>query len=381
MRSGKVLIYRNELLPLSETFILSQAGALRRFEPVFAGLMRVNNGLDLARETVLTFCGEESLAEKAKRRLFLRTGSGRLFSRAIAEQEPQIIHAHFAVDACAVLPIARRLRIPLIVTLHGYDVSCHEAALERWPTNKAYFRRKEELWRYVDTFLCVSEHVRQRALFRGFPAHKLRVHHLGIQLSRDSTLERDRDKTIVLFAGRLVEKKGCIYLIRAMARVLEDIPEAQLVISGDGPQRAMLEREAASCCRNAIFLGHQPHAAVRQWMRRARVLVAPSVRARNGDSEGLPTVLCEAQAEGLPVVAFDTEGVIEALFPERRSSLAKAEDVAALAKEIVHFLKDDKAWRRASDAGMRHVKAHFDLAAQSQLLEEKYDEVLVRSRA
>lgn len=378
MAAGKVLIYRNELLPPSETFVLSQANAQRRFEPVFAGLTRVSGGLDLAPHHVSTLCGPESLAEKAKRRAFLQTRSARRFMRDIAMQDPRLIHAHFAVDACAILPIAKKLKIPLIVTLHGYDVSCSDAAFKLWPTTRAYLRRRRELWEYADTFLCVSEHVQRRARMLGFPEHKLLVHHVGVQLPRKSNQEQYRDKAIVLFVGRLVEKKGCGYLIQAMARVLEDVPQAQLVIAGDGPLRAMLEELSAACCPNTIFLGHQSHAVVRQWMRRAQVLAAPSIQAQNGDSEGLPTVPCEAQAEGLPVVAFDTDGVTEALPVERRSSLPKPEDVAALAHEIIHLLTDGKAWHQASDSGMRHVKAHFDLAAQTLLLEDKYDEILAR---
>jgi glycosyltransferase involved in cell wall biosynthesis len=110
-------------------------------------------------------------------------------------------------------------------------------------------------------------------------------------------------------------------------------------------------------------------------MQRSRVLVAPSVQARDGDCEGLPTVLCEAQAEGLPVIAFATEGVPEALPPDRRESLPKAGDITALADEIIRLMKDDRMWQQVSDAGRRHVEAHFDLAAQTKLLEDKYEEV------
>src|SRR5580698_5829521 len=116
METSRVLVYRNELLPRSETFILSQANALRRFQPVFGGLKRVSDGLDLGRHLVLTLSESESWIEKALRRIFLRTGCTRRLTRTIAAQSPRIIHAHFAIDASAVLPIAKRLQVPLIVT-------------------------------------------------------------------------------------------------------------------------------------------------------------------------------------------------------------------------------------------------------------------------
>lgn len=379
METSRVLVYRNELLPASETFILSQANALRKFRPLFGGLKRVNDGLDLTRHQVLTLSESDSWNEKAKRRVFLRTGRTRRLMQAIAAQNPQVIHAHFAIDACAVLPIAKKLRVPLIVTLHGYDVSRNEDALKRWPTTRTYLRRKEKLWEYASTFVCVSEHVRQKALSLGFPERKVWVHRIGVELCGRQEEELIRDEKTVLFVGRLVEKKGCMYLIRAMSRVQQVIPGARLVIAGDGPLRGVLESEAAVHCKGAIFLGYQSHAVVRQWMRQARVLAAPSVQATDGDSEGLPTVLCEAQAEGLPVTAFATEGVTEALPAGRRESMPEAGDVAALAEEIIRLMKDDRAWQQASDAGRNYMRSHFDLGVQTKLLEDKYEEVIAGS--
>jgi glycosyltransferase involved in cell wall biosynthesis len=376
METRRVLIYRNELLPLSETFILSQANALCRFQPIFAGLRHVSASLEITPHPVLTLSRSESWSEKANRRVFLRTGLAGRFARAIAAQNPRIVHAHFAVDGGAALPIAKKLSAPLIVTLHGYDVTCTDEKANRWPTNRAYLRRKQELWKHASVFICVSEHVKEQARSCGFPEEKLWVHHVGVELSECSPLVQPHDKKTVLFAGRLVEKKGCIHLIQAMSLVQKAIPNACLVIVGDGPLRNELEREAARCCKGVMFLGQQTHAEVKRWMLRSRVLAAPSVRAKNGDSEGLPTVLCEAQALGLPPVAFATEGVAEALPIERRGCMPSEGDVAGLAEKIVHLMQDDEAWQVASDAGRRYIKRHFDLNAQARILEDKYEEVI-----
>jgi glycosyltransferase involved in cell wall biosynthesis len=378
METRRVLIYRNELLPASETFILSQANALQRFRPWFGGLMRVGNGLGLSPHPVLTLCTPESWKEKARRRAFLRTACNRKLVRAIAKWSPHIVHAHFAVDACAVLPIARLLNIPLVVTLHGYDVTSCEETLRRWPTTRAYLRRKEELWQYAAAFLCVSEHVRRCAVSSGFPPEKLWTHRIGVPFYDAGEQVQLRDRRVVLFVGRLVEKKGCGHLIRAMVHVQRVIPEARLVVIGDGPLRRTLEQEVALHCRSVTFPGFQSHSEVKRWMRRACVLAVPSVRASNGDTEGLSTVACEAQAEGLPVAAFATEGVTEAFPEERRTTLPKEGDIPALAEQILRLMTDDWAWHEASIAGRRYMETHFDLAAQTRLLEDKYEEIIAR---
>ena len=381
MAACKVLVYRNELLPPSETFILSQANALRRFQPVFAGLKRINPGLEMTPHPIMTVAHSDSWSEKAKRRIFLRTGYASRFVHTIAMQNPQIIHAHFAIDAGAVVSIAKKLSIPLIATLHGYDVTSTVDAPNTWPTTRAYIRRKKELWEYASAFICVSEHVRQQALARGFPEEKLWVHPIGVDLNECGHSEMPRDKRIVLFVGRLVEKKGCIHLVHAMSRVQGSIPNARLVIIGDGPLRNELEREAAQCCKEVVCLGQQSHAEVKRWMQRSRVLVAPSVCAKNGDSEGLPTVLCEAQAFGLPPVTFVTSGVTEALPVIRRSDMPPEGDVAGLSQKIIHLIEDDDVWQIASDAGRQYVKARFDLSEQTRILEDKYEDVIARYRA
>jgi colanic acid/amylovoran biosynthesis glycosyltransferase len=181
-----------------------------------------------------------------------------------------------------------------------------------------------------------------------------------------------------LFVGRLVEKKGCVHLIRAMAKVKTRSVSIRLVIIGDGPLRAALEREARERLADAIFLGTQPAAEVRNWMRRAQMLVAPSVVAKNGDCEGLPTVLCEAQAMGLPVVAFREPGVTEAVVDGETALLVDPGDDEGLGTAILRLSQDALLQARLGAAGRRRAEKFFDLRRQTELLEDKYNEVLAR---
>jgi glycosyltransferase involved in cell wall biosynthesis len=371
-----VLIYRNELLPFSETFILSQISALRRFQPTFFGIRRVERSLDITRFPVFTLNSSAAIRDKITRRYYLRTGHANYLSAKIKTQDPAVIHAHFAVDACAVLPMVRRAKRPLIVTLHGYDVTCNESSLGRWPTTRAYLRRKSDLWQYTSRFLCVSEHIRQQALKKGFPEDKLSVHYTGVEIDPCIGQFERPPEGIVLFVGRFVEKKGCIHLIRAMAEVEKSSSHAMLVLVGDGPLKPFLEQEAARLLRRYLFVGRQSHSEVREWMRRASVAAVPSVRAEDGDTEGLPTVICEAQSLGRPVVAFGIAGVAEALPAELRNRLPVEGDEGGLAETIRLFLEDDEAWRYASRLGRRFVEERFDIHTQTFHLESLYDKAI-----
>jgi glycosyltransferase involved in cell wall biosynthesis len=371
----KVLIYRSELLPISETFIAAQAAALRTFVPVFAGMRRVPHGLALLAPCCIVAEGD-GLAERLRRYAFLRTGYAPPLRRALRKQNPVLLHAHFAVDAAQALPLARALEIPLIVTLHGYDIMASDESHRDSRNGRVYLARRERLWDEASLFLCVSEAIRRKAIERGFPAHKLRVHAIGIDLAQYRPPVHTERDPIVLFVGRLVEKKGCLHLIRAMGEVRRVLPQARLIVLGDGPERAHLEAEANRWGSQAIFLGVQTGEQVRHWMASSRVLAVPSITARNGDAEGLPTVLCEALAMGLPVACFRSSGIPELVRDQVEGLLAEEGDEAGLAENLLRLCQDDALAGRMGAAGRRRVESSFALDAQTEELEGIYSSVL-----
>ena len=188
--------------------------------------------------------------------------------------------------------------MPLITSLRGYDVTRSDAALLRsgrlsW---MRYALGKKRLQREGALFLAVSDALRRQAIARGFPEERTLTHYNGVDLGRFRPGDAPGEPGLVLHVGRLVEKKGTAVLIEALA----GLPDARLVVIGDGPLRGALERQAGPAVR---FLGALPPDEVAQWMRRASVLAAPSLTAADGDAEGLPNVVVEAAASGLPVVA------------------------------------------------------------------------------
>jgi glycosyltransferase involved in cell wall biosynthesis len=177
--------------------------------------------------------------------------------------------------------------------------------------------------------------------------------------------------------ARLVEKKGLSYLIQAMRAVTQACPGVKLVVIGDGPLRARHQAEAEAANIACEFLGGQPHHAVQDWMRRAKVFAFPSVRAQSGDSEGLGIVLCEAFALGLPAVGFASGGIPEAIV-SGTGLLAPERDVEQLGSHLITLLQNDALRRRISQAAREHVVSRFNLRTQTDVLEHIYDSVIAR---
>lgn len=375
-RTGpSILIYRAALLPISETFVLSQPEALEHFTPYFVGCRRVE-GLQLPEERSY-FIGNGGALASAHKMIYKAFGFAPGLTRELRRLRPVLVHTHFGVDSVQGLRLARRLGIPLVVTFHGYDVTMKEEYARTFSYDfRRYLRWRPIIQREASLFLAVSEFVRGKLIEQGFPPEKIDVHYVGVDtelFAPDSSVCR---KPIVLFAGRLVESKGCDYLIRAMALVQRRVPEARLVIIGDGPLRRELEQMASACLHGFSFLGARPQSDVRYWMNRAKVFSVPSFTTPMGTSEGFGLVFAEAQAMGLPVASFATGGIPEAVSHEVTGLLARERDVEGLAVNILTLLSDNSLWDRFSVAATRRARECFDLREQSAKLEKMYGRLL-----
>lgn len=364
-----VIVYRHTLLNPSETFIRAQAESLGRFRPLYV-CSRRTPGLSLPESRVHLLC-RNGIVGKVQRARFRFLGPSLSQQRKLARESPVLLHAHFGPDGCQAISLARALDIPLVVSLHGYDITVDDDQLWRW-----YLRRRGLLQAHGARFICVSDFIRKQALARGFPAEKTVVHYTGIDTDffrPDPNVVR---RPIVLFVGRLDPVKGCEYLIRAMARVQEVLPQAKLVVIGDGPLRKGLQQLANAMLKSCEFLGVQGSSTVRDWMNRAAVFSTPSVIAESGATEGFGLVFAEAQAMGLPVVSFATGGVPEAVAHGQTGFLVSERDSGALAAKLLVLLQNHDLWSQFSEAGPARVKALFNIRKQATILENIYESVL-----
>jgi glycosyltransferase involved in cell wall biosynthesis len=357
----KVLIFKETLLPPSETFILAQMKALTEYQPLLAGLEPAHPSLSLPHEPILLSPKRSSFSD-VRAKLYRRMGTAPLFHRKARRSRPELIHAHFASGGRSALPLARSLGVPLLVTFHGSDVTVRGQ-------QKDLYRQLAE---QATLFVCVSQFIRNAALKAGFPAEKLIVHYIGIDREAFSPSTKNEAPRGVLFVGRLVEKKGCEYLLRAMQRVQNTHPECRLTIIGDGPLRPQLEALAKELNVFCEFLGVRSSAAIRDALQVAKVFCVPSVTAADGDSEGLAIVFAEAQAMGVPVVSTVHGGIPELVIHGSTGLLAPERDAQGLADAISLLLADDELWQKFHRAGPENVEQRFDLRRQTALLEDIY---------
>jgi glycosyltransferase involved in cell wall biosynthesis len=363
-------VFRSSIFNRSETFVAAQAAGLVRYQALVVGLEDKGNvPPSLAGRVMLP----ERPAERAAIRLLHRWGA---FGKRVREMGPGLVHAHFGPDGALALPLARVLGVPLVTSLRGYDVTRSTRALLLAPRLSwiRYVLDRPRLMREGAMFLAVSDCLRRQAVAQGYPAARTFTHYNGVDLARFAA-PRDDDGATILHVGRLVEKKGTAVLLRAFAAVRSAHPEAKLAIVGEGPLERRLRRLAGTLgiADAVLFMGYQAPAAVAGYMARAALLAAPSLTASDGDAEGLPNVVVEAAAAGLPVVASDHQGIPEALADGKSGLLVPEGEAKPLAARIGALLASAELRAAMGAAGRALAREKFDSAVQMRLLEMRYD--------
>jgi colanic acid/amylovoran biosynthesis glycosyltransferase len=369
-----VLIFKSQLLPISETFIFNQAMALKHYDPYFVGISSVFNGISLPYKRHII------LQHGLRLRTLLQPSHKDIID--LKAYKPSLIHAHFGTEAIYALPLAKSLDIPLLVTLHGYDVTVKDTFFIKGDMGyflpRLYPQRRHKLFKSNANFIAISKFILHESISLGCSVERIRLHYIGVdndffQYSKVSLADRGQN---ILFVGRLVEKKGCQYLLDAMKIVQMKLPDAALTIIGDGPLRSVLESYAQYLKVNCVFLGSKDKLCIKDYLSKSRVFCVPSIIAENGDAEGFGIVFLESQATGLPVVSFSTGGIEEAVIHEKTGLLATAGNVVQLADYLISLLLDDVLWHQMSFNGFQHVQTSFSLVDQTRLLEQYYDELV-----
>lgn len=375
LQGGEVAIFRHNLFRPSETFITQQAQHLRRHRPIYLGRLRFGDPPAGAASLALQDLSPGWPLPLVAWQMLTR--DPRPYQRLLGERRLSLIHAHFGIEGVYALPLARRLNVPLVTTFHGFDATLSTAALLSSPAWAHYPLFRRRLARQGDLFLCASSFIRDRVLALGFPQARTRIHYIGVDLQAITPRDPAEETPTVLHVARLVAVKGTEYLIRAFAALGRRHADIQLVIIGDGPLRRSLQALAQSLGveQRVQFLGALPHAQVLAWMRRAAVLVLPSVRTATGRVEGLGMVLLEAAATGVPAIGSRVGGIPEGVIDGQTGFLVPERDAGALAARLTDLL-DDPATRRCMGAAARVlVERQFDIHRQTATLENLYDAV------
>jgi len=267
------------------------------------------------------------------------------------------LHAHFAHDPALVALLTGRLTgVPYSVTAHARD-------LYQIPVRSLLARARAA----VAFVTCCAVNADYLRSVMPVPLHpRLRLIHHGVELDRFVPAPRPDTGTPVeiLSVGRLVEKKGFPDLLRACARLKEaGSPPFRLRIHGDGPLREELGalRDELGLADEVELLGECDTDEVLRAYQRADVFALTPCVTADGDRDGVPNVIVEAMACGLPVLTTDAGGIPEAVRHGTTGLVAPPRDVAAISEALELLVTDGSRRRSMGEAGRRLAEERFDV--------------------
>jgi len=278
------------------------------------------------------------------------------FARSLREGRVAHVHAHWATYPATVAWVVSRLEgLTYSVTGHAHDLFLANPMLERKIRDSAFFAT-------------ISEFNRALLIQRYGPEvlEKIRLIRCGLPLEEfpfDGVAAADRSgPPLVVSVGRLVEYKGFHVLIRAFAHLKRRGRPARCLIVGEGPERPVLERLASrlGVDEEVTFAGGMRQDEVRAAIGGADLFVLACVKGRDGQQDGIPIVLMEAMALGVPVVSTRLSGIPELVIDNRTGILVAPGDEEHLADGMERLLTDEPLARRLRDEARRMVEKEFD---------------------
>ncbi|MGX5869799.1 glycosyltransferase [Enterobacter cloacae] len=378
----KIVVFRTKLLPYSETFIKEQVLSYQQWSPILVGQFMLSDGIELKDVNYVTFEKTYNKVSNFKRNVYKFIGFSPCCDFNILNKiKPDIIHVHFGVDAVVNWPLLKKIHVPLIVTLHGYDITINKSWWKAGKEGihlKKYPEKLNGIAKYENVkFIAVSQAVKEKAIEFGIPSDKIIVSYIGIDLLNFSVSTNNFDnRKQILFVGRLVEKKGAHVLLDAFSKIKDKFPEHIIKFIGDGPLKSQLHDQAYTLGVNAKFLGACSKETIIEELQNTSVFCLPSIRAKNGDSEGFGLVILEAAACGVPVVTSALGGATEGILHGKTGFRFDENNSDELALYLDILLSDPHLMKSMGQNGRDFVEKNFDINKCTRSLETIYEDIL-----
>jgi glycosyltransferase involved in cell wall biosynthesis len=296
----------------------------------------------------------------------------------IRRYQVNVINSHWLIPQGIVGAICRKIfKRAHILTIHSSEITL----LKSIPFGKII---AEFCLNNSDAIVSVSKHRFNAVLdlisedLRDQMITKASIIPMGVDINSfnlesldKSTTTRSSDSQFtILFIGRLVEVKGCEYLIRALKLIVDKISDINLIIIGDGPLNLQLKELTSDLGLegHVKFEGYINHDSVPEYYAQSDIVVFPSIIDSAGFEEGLPVVLVEATAAGKAIIATKTNGVLEVINDRQNGLLVDPKSPEQIAEMIeLLYMDKDLCERLGTNAALSAKKYDWDVIADLYL--------------
>jgi colanic acid/amylovoran biosynthesis glycosyltransferase len=372
LHEGTVLHYKTNFLNRSETFIHRLVSNHERYRPSVLCYRKreFTEGFEL-------FAVPETGLSALRNVAAFHLNRPLPFYREIVGQvKPDVIHSHFGYDAHKLIRIADNARVPHVVSFYGSDVS-------RLPDERGWKRRYRTLASHGSWFIAASRYMKAQLIALGFPEERISIIRFGLNPDQFRFRKDYELKPSFLMAGRLVEKKGFEFGLKAIAEVISRGIPATVSIYGDGPLMPYLKNltKKLGITGRVTFHGFRPVDEILEAHSAHSFMLVPSVTARDGDMEGLPNTVLEALALGTPVITTRHAAIPEVVEDGISGFLTDERDVNGLAEVITRLIEnaDRESMEAIRREARKRIEREYTVQKMVAGVEQVYDEVMKSS--
>jgi len=301
----------------------------------------------------------QNIVDKGLGRI-MRTYQGyftnRTLGRFLEQNGVDVVLAEYGTTGVALRQVCPAANVPLVVHFHGFDA--YQRSIIEGPG-----RHYPELFEIASALIAVSRDMVRRLLDLGAPREKIYYNPCGVDMTLFSGSDPASAPPLFLAVGRFVDKKAPQVTLLAFSRVSESVPEARLIMIGNGPLWKSCKRLAheLGIVKAVEFHGPRPHAEIARTMQRARAFVQHSVIPSDGDSEGSPVVVLEAGASGLPVISTRHAGIPDIVIEGETGLLVDEGDDLGMAQAMIQVAEDDALAARLGKAARDRIGSKFTM--------------------
>jgi colanic acid/amylovoran biosynthesis glycosyltransferase len=323
---------------------------------------------------------EPNFCERMKRSLLSRLAGmnfdeDKLKREALAryfkDNKIDAVLTEYGPTATRVADVCKETGVALVAHFHGFDAYEHK-------TLEEFGAQYKKVFEIAGAVIAVSRHMVKQLVKLG--ADEKKVHYVPCGMNPDLFHGSNPSKNppVFLTTGRFVDKKAPHLVILSFQKVLARIPDAKLIMVGNGPlmDSAVSMVKALGIEKSIELPGPKPHQEVAELMRNVRAFVQHSVTAQSGDSEGTPVAVMEAGGSGLPVVATRHAGIPDVVDDGVTGLLVDEGDIDGMADKIILLAQDPALASRMGEAAQKKVRASLTLDQSIALLAKAIEEAV-----
>jgi colanic acid/amylovoran biosynthesis glycosyltransferase len=280
----------------------------------------------------------------------------RKLQQILSTNKIEIVLAEYGMVGADCYSFCEKMSLPLVIHFHGQDA-------HRITTVDRYLDKYQKAFLYAKAIVVVSSFMKEKLLEIGAPSEKLFINVYGVDTKLFSEADIKNSPPTLFSAGRFVNKKAPYFTILSFKQALEKVPNAELIMAGDGYLFETCQRliNAFNLTDKVKLLGAVSHKEVAQHMQNCRAFAQHSLVAFDGDSEGTPNTILEAGASGVPVISTRHAGIRDVVIEGKTGLLTDEGDVDGMAQNMVTVLSNSLFAKKLGSAARKHVEENYSL--------------------